>query len=504
MGAVRLGALALLLSACTPSRYEPPPIDLTYVPPARDASADAGAMGGEKDPAADPVVVDEQAPEARNPLHLEDVLESVTSRFPPYLSALLERDLASGRLQQAMGGFDTNLTGKVGGRLQGFYESTVAQGLVEQPLATGDTVYGGYRISDGFLPDYYDQRTQDDGEFVLGVRVPILRGRDFDKRRAEVRKAEIGVELAEPNIVAARIAFVRAASETYFRWEAAGRKLAIARELLKLATDRQDGLQRAVDRQFLAPIALTDNERLITQRKVYVVRAERSFQKAALALSLYLRNDEDRPVLAGVARLPQPRSELPQTGAERDADVARAIAQRPEVRALQLQIDQTETERELADNDVLPNLDLVVEAQHSPSENPYKDIEEFELFVGGELKLPFQRRAARGRVRQAEAKLNRLRLKERFIRDRIVNDVLDARSALQAAAGQFTATSRNVDLAQQLVEAEQRAFDLGRSDLLRIQLREAQLADARVLAVDARLGYERARVQYRAALGETR
>ena len=53
-------------------------------------------------------------------------------------------------------------------------------------------------------------------------------------------------------------------------------------------------------------------------------------------------------------------------------------------------------------------------------------------------------------------------------------------------------------------KAEQRAFDLGRSDLLRIQLREAQLADARVLAVDARLGYERARVQYRAALGESR
>ena len=49
--------------------------------------------------------------------------------------------------------------------------------------------------------------------------------------------------------------------------------------------------------------------------------------------------------------------------------------------------------------------------------------------------------------------------------------------------------------------AEQRAFDLGRSDLLRVQLREVQLADARMMAIEARLAYRLAYANYRAALG---
>ena len=75
-------------------------------------------------------------------------------------------------------------------------------------------------------------------------------------------------------------------------------------------------------------------------------------------------------------------------------------------------------------------------------------------------------------------------------------------SAVVAAFAQLETTERNVELARELVVAEQRAFDLGRSDLLRIQLREVQLADARLLAVDALLAWQRARTAHRAARGD--
>jgi cobalt-zinc-cadmium efflux system outer membrane protein len=143
----------------------------------------------------------------------------------------------------------------------------------------------------------------------------------------------------------------------------------------------------------------------------------------------------------------------------------------------------------------------VIEATHSPANSPYGDIDRSGLFVGGELKWPLWRRDALGRVEQALTQQSRLQLESRFARDRIVNEVADAHSALTAAIGQLDNSRKNRELAAQMVDAERRAFELGRSDLLRVQLREIQLADARVAEVEAQLAGWVATVDLRAALG---
>jgi outer membrane protein TolC len=504
-------ASPLLLLACTVAPYEPRAIDPELLRTPSPSSTAAGATstaagdGGqgtatgtqvaEIDVAATPV------PAPTGPLELATVLRAVGERYPPYLSALLERDLASGRLTQALGGFDANLTAKLGNQLQGYYEATTLQTLLEQPLATGDTIYGGYRISDGFLPDYDKDRTQDDGQFVLGGRVPLLRDRGFDRRRAGVKQARIEQQLAEPVIQRARIDFVRAASRAYWSWVAAGQRLAVAEELLLLAEQRVEGLQRGVDRRFVAPIDVVDNERLIAQRRLFVVRAERQLQQAALELSLYWRDTTDAPIVPVRDNLPktptEPRAATTSVGGDTEA----ALRQRPELRRLQQLTDRVEVDLELARNQALPNLDLVIEATHSPANSPYGDIDRSGLFVGGELKWPLWRRDALGRVEQALTQQSRLQLESRFARDRIVNEVADAHSALTAAIGQLDNSRKNRELAAQMVDAERRAFELGRSDLLRVQLREIQLADARVAEVEAQLAGWVATVDLRAALG---
>ncbi len=269
---------------------------------------------------------------------------------------------------------------------------------------------------------------------MFGGRVPLLQNRRTDGRRAGVRIAELGVQLAEPEIRRARITFVREATSCYVRWRAAGQRLAIARELLRLADDRDAGLRRAVERQFLAPIEL-------------------------------------------------------------------AARRRPELELLQLRIDQASAEADLAANQTLPQLDVVVEGAASLSGRPCADREDLELFVGGQLKVPIQRRRALGELQQAEAKRSKLRIERGFLQDRISNELLDARSAMRAAAQQVDLNEQNVDRAALLVTAEQRKFDLGLSNLLNVQLREGQLASARAQRVDARLRLDLARAAYRAALG---
>ncbi|MFK7739839.1 MAG: TolC family protein [Planctomycetota bacterium] len=544
-------AVSLVLASCQPARFQPRAIDYDMILPGGSGSLDrryrAGGKLGDGDgsgteaSSANPREgVDgeiarasqeiDESPAYSEKLKLAAVVDSVTSRFPLYLAKLLERDIASGRVEEAMGQFDTKLAGKLGGQLDGFYESTVGQAGLEQPLATGDTIYGGYRISDGFLPDYYKDRTQDDGRLFFGGRFPLLRNRGMDGRRRDVRVAQIDAALAEPEIDAARIGYVQKASQSYHKWTATGRKLQIARQLLDLAEARQAGLQRGVDRQFLAPLVLTDNTRLIAKRRIYVIKAERDFQVAALQLSLFLRDEHDDPIVVSEANLPEavvavapPTADAAGTEAEQAAaaeeaaasaaeaermlarslteDVALAVRQRPDLVALQLEIERIEADRDLAENQMLPNLDLIVDVATPLNSAPYKDREDIELFVGGELKLPLQRRKARGKLRQATAKLTKLQFKQRFQKDRITNEILDARSAIQAAGNQLLNARINVENSAAMVRFEQRKFDLGRSDLLRVQIQEAKLADAQIDEVNAQLGMRLAAVNYRAAMG---
>lgn len=492
------------LGACTLGTYEPPPWNVDVPIPASLPLHQAEAWSHETSKETSPDEPTAPSPARRtDALHLDEVLDSVTSRYPPFLSALLERDIAGGRLETALGEFDTDLKAKAGHNGPGYYEYSKGELSLELPLPTGGELFAGYRMSRDLLPDYYHEiRTQRGGEFALGGRFPLLRDRAMDARRLKLRQAEIDQALADPEIAKARIEFVLGATVAYYEWITAGRRLNVAQDLLALATGRVEGIGKAVEKQFLAEIDVTDNERLVVQRRVLVTRAQRELERAALALSLYLRDVNDDPIVPDAGRLPAefPAIEPPNLEAF-GSDVATAILHRPELRQFQLLHDRTTTDRKLAENQTLPQLDVVVDASKNVNQQPYKDRNEFELFLGLEFKLPIQRRKALGRLREAETRLQRLRIQSEFARDRVVNEVANALSALRATHAQLDQAERNIELARELVDAERRAFELGRSDLLRINLREIALADARLLRLDALRGYFLARARYRAALG---
>ena len=59
----------------------------------------------------------------------------------------------------------------------------------------------------------------------------------------------------------------------------------------------------------------------------------------------------------------------------------------------------------------------------------------------------------------------------------------------------------NVRLAEQLRNAEARRFELGLSNLIDVNIREVQAADAAVALIRAQAAYFRAGAEYRAAVG---
>lgn len=437
-----------------------------------------------------------------SPLPLSEVLSSVQKLYPPYLAALLEQDLANGRARQALGAFDLQLGAGSTSTPSGYYDGRTGYATLDQPLPFwGGNVYGGYRLSSGFLPNYNKDRTGTDGSGIVGFKIPLLRDGPIDRRRATLWQARIDQALADPFILRQYLDFIRAATIAYYNWVSAGQRLALAEELLRIAKDRDAAITEQVKTGASAPIVKVDNLRLVVSREIGVVQAGRRFQAASIEMSLfYRRNSDAEPILVPRDRIPNVFPPHPRPAEDRiESDLPKALNARPEVRRIALSIEKAKIDQRLAKNNLLPNIDIGIEAAQSPGGTTPKDMERTELTAKLEVKLPLQRREAKGRLETTNAQIARLEQEQAFARDRIAADVRDSLSALFAAHDALLQTRRNVELAQTLQDAENEKLKQGASDLLALQIREQATFDAKVLEVEALADYFRAEANYRAA-----
>ena len=444
---------------------------------------------------------------AGGPLSLDEVLYSLERNYPLLRAIEQERAIAGGRLVSAMGAFDLNLTGGVEG--QGTTYDNVRTNLaVSQGLpVAGLGLFAGYRTGFGDFPTYnLNQKTADGGEYRAGFSMPLLRDRAIDRPRATIQQARLDVAIAEPVIERQRLDFQRAAARTYWNWVAAGQRLKVVETLVKLAVDRDVQLRAKVDVGPTANIERVDNQQNIALRNGVLVQAQRAFQQATIDLSLFLRDESARPTLAGLERLPEFPAVEPVDAAEFEDALWTAFELRPEPRRLRLQRDKVAVELRYALNQTLPGVNAVVAA--SQDAGPGKSslsgpngLDRTNVSAGVALQLPVQRRDARGRASAAQAQIIQIEQQLRQAEDVVRAEVQDAFSALERAVEFYRQAKQRVDLARLVARAERALLAGGRSDVLRVTLREQAAFDAEVVEIGALLDYFRALADFRAAVG---
>ncbi len=444
---------------------------------------------------------------SEGPLSHEVLLASVERTFPLLKAAELEEAIAGADALSAEGGFDVSWKTRATLIPIGYYDNYRVESTLEKPTAIwGATGFVGYRLGSGKFPVYYgNQETLDYGELRAGVSVPLWRNGPIDRRRSSLEKADLGRGVAKLGITQQRIDYRRAASIRYWAWVAAGRRLAVAESLLAIAAGRDDGLAERVARGDLPNIERIDNLRALEQRRAQLAIARRGLEQASLELSLYLRDDKGNRIIPDRPQLPKDFPEIPgdaSTGLPNDFVAARA--NRPEVQRLALLTKQNEVELRYAKNQMALGLDLqLVGSQDFGPQNPKRpDLNKPVFEASLLLDVPLQTRAMQGRADASAATIRRLTLQKSFFTDRIDTDVRDAHSALRAAKERLDATRREVTLAKDLEASERLRFQQGDSQLLIVNLREQQTAEAQLREVDAVLDWYRAQAELRAARGD--
>jgi len=438
-------------------------------------------------------------------LHPAEVLDSSETYFPLILQSLARRQAAEGELVEARGAFDVVFSADATSRVSGFYDGSVVTGMTRQRLRPmGTNVYAGYRISDGNFPIYEDEYfTNSGGDLTVGVLFSLLRDRDIDAERFGIMDSELSLEQADQDVLLTKIGVQRRALVAYWGWVTAGRKLAVYRNLLRIAEDRVSGLEQQVRRGARAEIFLVENSQNLTRRETLTTAAERDFRMAANELSYYFRDANGEPVRPDPGRLPpvQPLEAIEDPGPLSATAATEALLRRPELMRLRATIERIQNRIALAENSLKPRLDLNVEVDHdfgSVAEGGIsRDATDTKL--GVTFSVPLQQREGRGRLFAAESELLALRQEQRLKEQEIEIEVRNILIALDGAEELLRLANQQMSQTAQMRDAEQQRFDSGASDFFLVNIREETAANARILFHEARFDREAALADYYAA-----
>lgn len=435
-------------------------------------------------------------------LLLRDVLRSVQRAYPLVEAARAEARAAQAQARGASGAFDPRVRGRATRIPLGQYPYTRADLEVVQPTPfRGAEFFGGWRYGQGSIPDYYGElRTLSLGEFRAGLNLPLWRNGSIDKARAALNRTRLGEEIAEQGVVEAQLKAARDGAQRYWEWVAAGQRVQVVQELIGIARVRDVAIARRVEQGDIPELDRTENLRALLQREGQLVASERDLQEAALALSLYLRNETGQPVVPSREWLPAafPEAE-PVEALVGGVRLEAVLARHPELRQLSRKREQLAITRELAENQTAPLIDLVVGVSKDVGEGvPARGRPQLE--TGLTLELPTLNRVATGEERAAQAALARADAQLQLEREVVAVEVRDAVSAVAAARIRIDVAQREAEFASRLVEGEERRFKLGDTTLLFVNLREQQVVEARLRVVEALSDYFKAVAALRAAL----
>jgi cobalt-zinc-cadmium efflux system outer membrane protein len=426
-------------------------------------------------------------------LGFDEVLQSVTAHDPRIRQAVERKRKAEGNTTAARGAFDPRLEGN-GKLLTGaYYDLRSADAEIRQPTTLwGSEIYAGYRVGLGInerWPTYRDDQTLSGGEVRAGIEIPIWRGGLIDPERAARARAIDLEEAADQELTVTRLDLELAAARAYWSWVSAGQNRSVAQDLLELAEQRDAQLRRRLQAGSIAEFDVTDNERILLERRAYLVTAERAFEKASFELSLFLRDAEGEPVVPDAARVPDEVAIEPVEELMVERVVEQVAMCHPEVQQARALLEASEVDQGLARNRVAPEIDARFQYSRDLGDLTDTDLD-FTLpgnvfEAGVKVSMPLLLRADRGRASAARADVAEKREKLRFTSDQLRARTRDAASAVEAAQERAALTEDVVETAAELAEGERRRYEVGSSNLIFVNLREQQAALARVRYIEA-------------------
>ncbi len=421
-----------------------------------------------------------------NMLTFEEYFAYVKKFHPLVKQANLLIDEGQAKLMKARGAFDPKLEvdyDRKKFKNTEYYDKLNATFKV--PTWFGIELKGNFEENSGVFLNP-EANLPVDGLYNVGVSIPVARGFLTNKRMAMLRQARLFRQQVQVDRLLEVNAILSEASIAYFNWLKAFRDQQVYETFVNNAQVRFEGIKKNFELGENPAVDTLEAGIILNNRKLDLERARINFIKSSLELSNYLWLANDIPIELQETVIPdiETNSKVDQVLKVSPLDIERVtIENHPKLRSLDLKYQSQKIERRLMLNNLLPQIDLeynflgeTPDIANSFNTANYKS--------GMRVNFPLFLRKERGDLKLAKLKLNatefdivntKISLENKF-------DALTNETASYEVQGELTRTI--VQDYSNLLQAEERKFDLGESSLFLINSRESKLIEAELKAVE--------------------
>lgn len=400
----------------------------------------------------------------------EEIKKNVLENFQLIQEAELKLKASEGAVIASEGEFDHKLNFKTRNRIEDKYDNQYFETSIERNTGfKGIGLIAGHRQGVGTFPSYDGKyETSGAGEIFAGFSVPLLRNFSTDFARTNLEIAKLEKRQAEEQVKLKKNIYVHKALSLYYKFLLENQKLKIRLEILDLAEDRNQMLEKKFERGDIEKVKLVDNQRSIDKRKDELLKNKIDLMNLKNQLFLYIPDKkEDLDSL-------YPDQVLTSKRVSPDF----SLETLPQISILKMEQKKQKIILELREQEKLPGLSIdVLGAKELSQNNPY-DPES--LQVGLKFDLPLENRKAEGKSVSESYKLKALEKNFSYVQNEISQTFDYSSRAMKLHSERWEILKSEVEKTQTMSSAERRRFEEGSSDIFLVNLREQDLAEVMI------------------------
>ncbi len=416
-------------------------------------------------------------------LTIESLFDQVKRFHPRSGRALMQKEFAEAELLKAKGSFDPTVQSTIS---QKYFDNknyySLINGEIKIPTWTGIELKGGYDINRGiFLGN--ENYTPDNGLWYAGVSLPLGQGLWIDDRRAQVKSARIGQELAINAQRDMSNEVLYQAASLYWDWFRSYHVRQILIDAVENARLRYEAVRSFAIKGDRPSIDTIEAGIQVLNIRLSLSQAEMELVKAGNALDGQIWDNNMQNIRIANRMQPLEISTAVQLSRSDELKINNSLIpeSHPYLEVLRQKLLQLEVEKKLKRDKLKPKLNL----QYNPLSEAFggNQITHFTINNykwGVEFKMPLLLRKERGDIKLANLKIQEtdfiLREKTNDFSIKLQNYIKEWQTTLE----QIEISNNTVELYSQMLDAERRLFSIGESSLFLVNSREQAYINARI------------------------
>jgi outer membrane protein TolC len=382
------------------------------------------------------------------------------------------------------------------------YYSLINSGL-RMPTWFGAELRAGLEQNEGIFLNP-ERNVPAAGLYYAGISVPIGQGLFVDKRRADLRRAQIFQKISDLEQKLILNDLIYDAGKAYWDWFFSYHTMQTFIEAYDLANERFLAVRIGALLGDRPAIDTLEAGIQLQNRSLDLQQSELEFANTTALLSVYLWSDGLIPLETAPGTIPMPMEGITAIPAEPEllSQFDNLLAQHPDLQQSRFKIDRMEVERRWRREQLKPVLNLRYNALSEPiGNNPLAEYTSSNYTWGFEFAMPLFLRRERGDLRLINVMLQEAEYE-------ITSKQAGVAYKATAALNEWNTTNNQINLYtgtvrdyRGMLDGERSLFEAGESSIFMVNLRETQFIQAQVKLIELISKNRKASLNTRFALG---